>query len=594
MIPLKKRLLALTAAAFLALTACSLPEKPSDTSHRDALTWGTWGAYGKHKPFLDLLNKTYPEIDLEFISYYGGNATGYSWAQMRADDIPDIFITSQILDEALAKERLVDLSGYDFINQFSTAILDQVSIDGGIYLLPTSNAIYGIFYNKTLMEEKGWEVPGSFAELEALCEKIRAEGLIPGVVGTHLTGGPFSTVFNLAKTSWLTTPEGVKWERDFLSGETSAEGMWEGTMDYVQRYMDIGMFYTDPEDRSNPELLLDYLGNRKAVFCTTVQTVNITSLPNTGDTLGMMPFISEDGRKNIYMYTPSYYFGISRRLTEPGSEEKLENAIKLLSLLYSPEGQATFITEETPCVMSVLDNASLPENALIYDAQQALREGRAFPMTYARWENVLADMGQAYKEWFRGNGVDGPGCIARMDMLQRTFLNHSNQLYFCESTADFTLEETARLLGKALGSAVGADAALIPLGEFHDGTELRAGVTGKLYQGPIDTDTANAITPAYDGKYALADMTGAQVKELVQAGLDFAGDGRPFPYVLVTRGEEALEDGTVYRVALLMEGYTEAAAQTYKVRVEKGSLREFLRIWLEAQGTVSPDGNPWT
>ena len=244
--------------------------------------------------------------------------------------------------------------------------------------------------------------------------------------------------------------------------------------------------------------------------------------------------------------------------------------------------------------MSVLDNASLPENALIYDAQQALREGRAFPMTYARWENVLADMGQAYKEWFRGNGVDGPGCIARMDMLQRTFLNHSNQLYFCESTADFTLEETARLLGKALGSAVGADAALIPLGEFHDGTELRAGVTGKLYQGPIDTDTANAITPAYDGKYALADMTGAQVKELAQAGFDFAGDGRPFPYVLVTRGEEALEDGTVYRVALLMEGYTEAAAQTYKVRVEKGSLREFLRIWLEAQGTVSPDGNPWT
>lgn len=41
--------------------------------------------------------------------------------------------------------------------------------------------------------------------------------------------------------------------------------------------------------------------------------------------LGMMPYISEDGSKNIYAYNPSQYFGISKRLTEPGNEKKLEN-----------------------------------------------------------------------------------------------------------------------------------------------------------------------------------------------------------------------------------------------------------------------------
>ena len=154
-----------------------------------ALTWGTWGSYGRHKAFLDLLEQTHPDIALEFISYTGGNSTGYSWIQMRADDIPDIFITSQILDPELAKERLADLSGYDFVNSFSTAILDQVSIDGGIYLLPVSNSVYGIYYNKTLMEEYGWELPTNFAELESLCGEIREAGLLPGVVGTQLTGG---------------------------------------------------------------------------------------------------------------------------------------------------------------------------------------------------------------------------------------------------------------------------------------------------------------------------------------------------------------------------------------------------------------------
>ena len=589
-IRLLRRLL-LPAAVMLLLAACA---PAGQTEETEALTWGTGGNYARHKPFLELLHKTCPDIELEFVSYAGGNATGYSWAQMRADDIPDIFITTQILDETLAEERLIDLSGYGFVNGFSTAILDQVAIDGGIYLLPVNSTMYGIYYNKTLMEEKGWEVPSNLAELEALCAQIRAEGLIPGVVGTMLTGGPFSAVFNLAKTSWLTTPEGIGWERDFLSGAASAEGRWEGTMELVQRYIDMGMFTADPEDRINVELIQDYLGGRKAVFCTAVQPVSYTVIPDTGDELGMMPYISEDGSKNVYMYSPFCYFGISRRLTEPGNEKKLENAVRILNLLFSPEGQAAFITEQTPCVISVLDSAALPEDALIGDARRALREGRAFPMTYAGWESVLADMGQAYKEWFRGeNGVDGPQCIARMDALQQSFLSHSEEIYFCESTADFTLEETAELVGKALGSAAGADAAIIPLGEFHDGVELSAGISGRLYAGKINTDTVGAIAPNHDGEYAVLTMTGAEAKALARAGFDLAGDGNPFPYVLVTRGGGELEDGRTCQVAFLMKSYTEETGAACGAQVERGSVRTFLREWLEEQGTVSPGGNPW-
>lgn len=589
-IRLLRRLLPL-AAVLLVLTACA---PAGQTEETDALTWGTGGNYARHKPFLDLLSQTCPDIELEFISYAGGNATGYSWAQMRADDIPDIFISSQILDKTLAEERLADLSGYGFVNDFSTAILDQVAIDGGIYLLPVNNTMYGIYYNKTLMEEKGWEVPANLAELEALCAEIRAEGLIPGVVGTMLTGGPFSTVFNLAKTSWLTTPEGINWERDFLSGTARAEGMWEGTMELVQRYIDMGMFTTDPDDRVNVELIQDYLGGRKAVFCTVVQPVSFTVFPDTGDELGLMPYIGEDGSKNVYMYSPFCYFGISRRLTEPGNEKKLEDAVRILTLLFSQEGQDAFITEQTPCVMSVLDGAALPEDALIGDAQRALREGRAFPMTYAGWENVLADMGQAYKEWFRGeNGADGSQCIARMDALQQSVLSRSEEVYFSQSAADFTLEETAELVGRALGSAAGADAAMIVLGAFHDGVELPAGITGKLYAGRINAEIVSTVTPNYNGEYAVLTMTGAEAKALAQAGFDFAGDGNPFPYVLVTRGGGELEDGGICRVAFLMKSYTEETGAAYGAQVEKGSIRTFLREWLEEQGTVSPDGNPW-
>lgn len=586
-----RRLAPLFAAASMLLTACA-PREEETPLDDGALTWVTWGGYDG---FWELLGETDSDIEMEFIGYAGANYTGYSWAQMRADDISDLFSTSQILDQELAKERLVDLSGYDFVNGLSTSVLDQVAIDGGIYLLPVSSAMYGILYNKTLMEEKGWELPGNFAELEALCGQIRAEGLIPGVIGTQLTGNTFSAVFNLAKTSWLTTPEGRAWERDFLAGTATAAGMWENTMDYVQKYIDIGMFTTDPEDRSNVDLIEEYLAGRKAVFFTMSAVVSSPTLSN-GDQLGMMPYIGEDGSKNVYMYNPTSYIGISRRLTEPGREEKLEKAVRALTRLYSAEGQETFVTEDTPCVIKALTSTGLPEDSMIRDAQRAMGEGRAFSMTYAGWENVLADMGQGFKEWFRGeNGMDGPGAIARMDELQSGYLSSRDSIYFCESTGDFTLEESARLVGKVLGSAVGADAAMIPYGTAYKegGVKLQSGVTGKLYQGPINTETANTIAPGYDGEYAVLTMTGAQAKELAAAGFDLAGDGRPYSYALVTRGGGELEDGETYRVAFPMRSYTEETGQTCGAQVEKGSVRTFLREWLTEQKTISPDGNPW-
>lgn len=591
----RRCLAALLAASLLLLSGCGSSSDEASDTDSGALTWETWGGYSAHQKFLELAKEKYPDIELEFISYTGGNRTGYSWAQMRAGDIPDIFITSQILDKDLAKEHLVDLSGYPFINDLPTSVLDQISLDGEVYLLPVNYAMYGIFYNKTLMEEHKWEVPSDFAELKALCEEIRQEGLIPGVIGTQLTGGPFSTVFNLAKTDWFTTFEGVKWEQDFLAGDAAAKGRWEGTMDYVKQYMDIGMFHTDPQDINNPELLLSYLGNRQAVFCTAVQTVNITEFPETGDKLGMMPFISKDGGKNIYMYSPSFYFGLSSRLTEPGNEKKLEDAVKLLSLVYSEEGQAAFIDETTPCVMSTLNSTVVPEDALIYDAHQAFLEGRAFPMTYTGWEPVLPDIGQAYKEWLRSeNDMDGTKCIARMDELMQQHLDQSDHIYFCESTEDFTLEETGRLVGKALGSQSGADAAMIPLGEFHEGgVEISSGITGKLYAGKINQDIVSTICPGTDGKYTVMSMTGAEAKELAKAGFDAAGDHNPFPYLLVTKGGAELKDDENYQVAFLLDGYTEETAEKYPHQTHKGSMKDFLTAWLKEQGTVSPDGNPW-
>ena len=58
----------------------------------------------------------------------------------------------------------------------------------------------------------------------------------------------------------------------------------------------------------------------------------------------------------------------------------------------------------------------------------------------------------------------------------------------------------------------------------------------------------------------------------------------------MTRGGGELEDGRTCQVAFLMKSYTEETGAAWGAQVERGSVRTFLREWLEEQGTVSPGG----
>ena len=91
---LPRRLLALSAGLILLLSACTSGENTPDArSGSSILTWTRWNGFDN---FLELADRTYPKIEWEYTAYAGANRTGYSWMQMRADDIPDIFISSQV------------------------------------------------------------------------------------------------------------------------------------------------------------------------------------------------------------------------------------------------------------------------------------------------------------------------------------------------------------------------------------------------------------------------------------------------------------------------------------------------------------------
>ena len=156
-------------AATAALTACGggkTETAKKDDAH-EAITF--MAPYKEIEAFIEQVHNVYPEVNIEVVPYSGDNTTTCLQNMFAAGDLPDV-CTLTYYDPRidLVSDKLLDLSGYDFTDNYVESRLQDVFDNGAIYLLPSTYNCYGITYNKTLLKKYGWELPNSFAELEEL------------------------------------------------------------------------------------------------------------------------------------------------------------------------------------------------------------------------------------------------------------------------------------------------------------------------------------------------------------------------------------------------------------------------------------------
>ena len=80
---------------------------------------------------------------------------------------------------ALNKNMYLDLTGSSFLNDFLPNSLKPVTIDGKVYGAPEVMHSDGLLYNKTMFEQLGLKVPQTWDEFITVCEKLKADGVIP-------------------------------------------------------------------------------------------------------------------------------------------------------------------------------------------------------------------------------------------------------------------------------------------------------------------------------------------------------------------------------------------------------------------------------
>ena len=185
------KLAALTIVAGTVLVGCSQPAagpnvvslwySPDDPSVKAQKEWAKFN--------VDPFEKLNPKITVNAVLVPAQSADQKQKVALAAGTGPDIITTpgsANAIPYATAG-YLADLSDAAKTNDWSNRILpwalDMGYVDDKLVALPTSYETMVLYYNKTLFEKNGWEVPTDRASLEQLAGEMKAKGVIPFAAG---------------------------------------------------------------------------------------------------------------------------------------------------------------------------------------------------------------------------------------------------------------------------------------------------------------------------------------------------------------------------------------------------------------------------
>ena len=252
--------------------------------------------------------------------------------RMASGDMPDVFVTHG-WSLIRYKEYLTPLTGEEWYEKIDDAILPVISDDGGdIYVLPVTQQVNGIVYNKNVLENAGVD-PTDIRTMDNFmeaCEKIKASGVIPFFVGGKDTWTA-ATVYNAFSPAYYTTEGCI-----YPSGDALKDGSFDWdtygscVLEQIARMVQDGYMNTDLVTADNAATMTA-LGNDNCGFSTEVEIAKVLNVAPEAQ-LGIMPIpcTTEEG-KSQYMIGEGSCFGIWK------DTENMDAAREFLNYLSEPE-----------------------------------------------------------------------------------------------------------------------------------------------------------------------------------------------------------------------------------------------------------------
>lgn len=357
----------------------------------------------------EALAEKYPHITLEWECVDWGNDFQPKMQQYMQSGLPDIMIGKAQDVATYAPQGVLGEIDSTYLDRGLDAARENVTIDGKTYGL-VYNALYqGVYYNKTMFEENGWEVPETQEELLAIIEDCKAKGITPfasHMVDTWSIGNvtmqfAMNDVFN----------QNPEWGDQFRAGEVSFADSQE--MQTAYQYNKLIFDNTFPETFSTEQTDCDakmVLGEAAMKVSGSWSIQNFLDIDESFD-FGIFPFPNQTGDSKL-IFEPNITI-----MTSAQSEN--QDAINcVLDLLTSDQELAVEIYDYTKTASMLKDVTPTFTNPSQEDIDRYASEGRIVDVTLGNnqlvWGGFQEENAKDIAAWLQGDETFEE-CLAASD-----------------------------------------------------------------------------------------------------------------------------------------------------------------------------------
>lgn len=556
----------------------------------------TIGMYapGNEKPLELAIEAQFPDVDivtLEEVSVL--NVQEHAKHHGVQKDLEDIIFTGYIKDSVVNNDIFYDLSAVDFTSRYNQSVLNEMSFNGKLYQIPVNSAVDGIYYNKSLFEEHGWEIPETLDEFYGLCDEISAQGIRPFVPCFKYSMDGVGLGFS-SRAVFSTMEKREQYEL-FCSGQASCEGLLEPYFEVLKNLYDRGIV-TDSDFSSS------LTKNRQALYAGEIamlpERLTMFSLyedEKPACEIGFFGYPTDIPGERWMQMLPSRSMALSKMSME--NPEKKQILLDIFEFLSTDEGQEVLLELFAGLSSVKSTQANLREE--FWDVQNCLENGRIFFADRIDSERH----NQIMKEYLDGSLTLEQVIAQTDDMMKENAAGQTPEEPSGTAAEEFTILETSSFIADAMRAATGAEIALIPHSTYY------AGNFAKFYKGEITMSYCFYLRGLGSGDYLTTyEITGANLKKLMEHPIINGGEinamyafsGLKMEYApwrawdenvitLTLADGSEIEDDKRYTVAAWPTSIDESySASIRSVHKEVGSNIELVTSAVKEAGTISP------
>lgn len=325
--------------------------------------------------WIDSVQPEFPGVEFEVQAISYGQYNQLLRTRIAAGDMPDLIFGRPAEWRELVEEGLImDLSDQPFVDRLGDYAYEMATFDGGTWGLPIDHAVYGVFYNKEMFEERGMEPPRTITEFKAIMDEFRAEGIEPISAGLSAA--------NNARGKWLSLVRAIAGETNFdWRDDIEVDGMRVDEIPEVVESLEVLFEYLPYFDRADQardtqQALQTFAAGERPMFWNgSWHTAGITEANPDVDFGFFAPPVSEDPDDYVVP------FGLDDSWMVAADTDAPEAVMALLAHMASDEGITQWI--DATGLMSSMEGVDIASinNPITQDVARYIEAGVTIPYT---------------------------------------------------------------------------------------------------------------------------------------------------------------------------------------------------------------------